>query len=142
MIESPNRAAYNAAQSEEKARSLELLADLCAGVPQPEQTKGRPRLPLADMIFAAVYKVYVGFSWRRFTSDLKDALIEGHIDTTPHFNSVSRYLSDPQLTDVLREVITASSLPLTVSYLTNIFYSFLTLLRCFCGTLWNETCKR
>ena len=56
--------------------------------------------------------MYVGFSARRFTSDLRDAFVEGSINTTPHFNSVNRYLSDPQLTDVLKDLITASSLPL------------------------------
>jgi transposase len=64
------------------------------------------------MLFASVYKVYVGFSSRRFTSDLREAFVDGHIDSTPHFNSVSRYLSDPALTDVLKDLITASSLPL------------------------------
>jgi len=38
--------------------------------------------------------------------------VDGHVNTTPHFNSVNRYLSDPQLTDVLKELITASSLPM------------------------------
>jgi hypothetical protein len=90
-----------------------LLADLCSTIPQPKQEgRGRPRLPLSDMVFASVYKVYVGFSARRFTSDLRDAFVEGRINTTPHFNSVNRYLSDPQLTDVLKELITVSSLPL------------------------------
>jgi transposase len=113
VIESPNWTAYNASQVEEKHRFAELLADLCNTVPQPPQHgKGRPRLPLSDMLFASVYKVYVGFSARRFTSDLRDAFVEGRINSTPHLNSVNRYLSDPQLTDVLKELITASSLPL------------------------------
>ena len=66
------------------------------------------------MLFASVYKVYVGFSARRFTSDLRDAFVGRHINSTPHFNSVNRYLSDPQLTGILKELITASSLPLKV----------------------------
>jgi transposase len=112
-MDSPNWTAYNAAQSEEVTRFVELLADLCNTVPRPKQHgKGRPRLPLSDMVFASVYKVHVGFSARRFTSDLRDAFVEGRINTTPHFNSVNRYISDPQLTDVLRELITVSSLPL------------------------------
>ena len=112
-MDSLNWTAYNAAQSEEKTRFVELLADLCRTVPQPPQHgKGRPRLPLSDMVFTSVYKVYVGFSSRRFTSDLRDAFVEERINSTPHFNSVNRYLSDPQLTDVLKELITASSLPL------------------------------
>ena len=35
-----------------------LLRDLCAGLPEPEQKRGRPRLPLRDAVFAAVLKVY------------------------------------------------------------------------------------
>ena len=110
-MESPKWTAYNAAQTEEKTRFVALLADLCGTVPQPKQEgKGRPRLPLSDMLFASVYKVYVGFSSRRFTSDLRDAFVDGYVNSTPHFNSVSRYLSDPALTDVLKDLITASSL--------------------------------
>jgi hypothetical protein len=56
------------------------------------------------MTFASVYKVYVGFSSRRFTTDLRDAFVEGHIDTRPHFNSVSNYLAKPELTDILKEL--------------------------------------
>jgi hypothetical protein len=115
MIESRDWTAYNAAQSEEKSRFVALLADLCSTVAQPAQMgKGRPRLPLSDMLFASVYKVYVGFSSRRFTSDLRDAFVDGRVNSTPHFNSVSRYLSDPALTNVLKDLITASSLPLKV----------------------------
>jgi transposase len=64
------------------------------------------------MAFAAAFKVYVGFSSRRFTSDLREAYADGLIDSTPHFNSVSRYLSDPALTSVLKNLVTVSSLPL------------------------------
>ncbi len=113
MIESRNWSNYNAAQSEEKRQFVALLADLCSTVPQPKQEgKGRPRLPLSDMLFASVYKVYIGFSSRRFTSDLREAYTAGLIDSRPHFNRVSNYLSKPELTDILKELITASSLPL------------------------------
>jgi hypothetical protein len=114
MIRSPNWTAYNAAQSEEKTRFLVLLADLCNTVPQPPRPPGagRSRLPLSDMLFAVAYKVYVGFSSRRFTCDLHDAYTNGLIDSKPHFNSVSRYLSDPALTDTLKYLVALSSLPL------------------------------
>jgi transposase len=90
------------------------LADLCGTVPQPPCAPGagRPRLPLADMLFASAYKVYVGFSSRRFTSDLHNAYADGLIDSKPHFNSVSRYLSDPAITDTLKYLVALSSLPL------------------------------
>jgi transposase len=69
-------------------------------------------LPLADMLFAATYKVYVGFSARRFTTDLRDAYADGLIDAKPHFNSVNRYMADHRLTDILKELVAVSSLPL------------------------------
>lgn len=112
MIESRNWTAYNTAQSEEKSRFVALLADLCSGVVQPDQVMGRPRLPLSDMLFGAVYKVYVGFSARRFTCDLKEAYADGLIGNTPHFNSVNRYIANPELMEPLRALVAASSLPL------------------------------
>lgn len=107
-----NWTAYNAAKTEEKDRFAALLADLCGGVPQPPQAKGRPRLPLRDMVFASVFKVYCGFSSRRFACDLKAAHADGLISKAPHFNSVSNYLSDSALTGILKELVTISSLPL------------------------------
>jgi transposase len=107
-----NWPAYNAAQTEEKARFIVLLHALCQLIEQPIQRFGRPRLPLADMIFACVYKVYVGFSSRRFTSDLREAQAKAHIQKAPHFNSVSNYLADPGLTDTFSQLVTLSSLPL------------------------------
>ncbi len=69
-------------------------------------------MPLSDMIFAAAYKVYVGFSARRFTCDLKEAFVDGLINSIPHFNSVNRYIANPELTKPLKALVTASSLPL------------------------------
>src|SRR5215218_10753898 len=112
MIDTQNWTAYNAAQSEEKTRFVALLADLCNTVPQPEQGMGRPRLPLSDMLFAAAYKVYVGFSARRFTCDLKDAHLRGLVGNAAHFNSVNRYMANPELTEALKHLVTLSSLPL------------------------------
>ena len=112
MKGNPDWTVCNAAQSEEKLRFMELLADLCSTIPQPLQHgRGRPRLPLSDMVFASVYKVYVGFSSRRFTSDLREDYTNGLIDSRPHLNSVSNYLSKPALTDLLKSLITTSSLP-------------------------------
>lgn len=109
-----NWPAYNAAKCEEKKRFVALLADLCGGVPQPPRLPGAGRspLPLSDMVFAATYKVYVGFSSRRFTTDLRDAFVGGFVNTTPHFNSVSNYMVKPELTEILETLVTISSLPL------------------------------
>jgi len=76
VIERQTWTTYNAAQSEEKTRFVELLADLCSTVPQPPQHgKGRPRLRLSDMVFASVYKVYVGFSSIAVCNDIGPPLV-------------------------------------------------------------------
>jgi transposase len=107
-----NWPAYNAAQTEEKDRFMPLLSDLCRSIRQPAQVNGRPRLPLSDMVFAVVVKIYEGFSARRFTCDLNEARTKGFVHRAAHFNSVKRYLADPQLTEVLKALVTLSSLPL------------------------------
>ena len=104
--------AYNLAQTNEKARLVHLLAELCKGVEQPAQAIGRPRLPFAEMVFCTVYKVYSMFSSRRFTSDLRDAKEKGFISSAPHFNSVSNYMEMESLTPCLKRLIVESSLPL------------------------------
>jgi transposase len=105
--------AYNAAQTHEKEQFLDLLRDLCAGISEAERPKtGRPRLPLSDAVFAACFKVYSTVSCRRFMSDLRDAQAKGYIRKTPHFNSIFNYLENPDLTPILRAMITETSLPL------------------------------
>jgi len=69
-------------------------------------------LPLADMVFAIAFKVYSTFSGRRFMSDLREAKERGYVDNTPHYNSIFAYLEKPELTPLLRELITETSKPL------------------------------
>jgi transposase len=103
---------YNLAQTNEKARLQTLLYELCQGIEEPIQTFGRPRLPFADMIFAAVFKVYSTVSGRRFISDLREAHQRGYLSKTPHFNSISNYLELESMTPYLKQLISESSLPL------------------------------
>jgi transposase/predicted nucleic acid-binding Zn finger protein len=104
--------AYNAAQTNEQDKFLALLHDLCQGLPKPAPKNGRPPLPLSDFVFAAAFKVYSTISQRRFMSDLREAYRRGYISKIPHFNCVSKALENPNLTPILRELITVSSLPL------------------------------
>jgi transposase len=104
--------AYTTAQVNEKARFLVLLYELCSGIDEPIQTMGRTRLPLRDMIFAAVYKVYSTMSSRRFMSDLKEAWCKGYISKLPNYNSINHYLDMAELAPLLQWLITRSALPL------------------------------
>jgi len=107
-----NWTAYNTAQTTEKTEFQHLLYSLCAGVEEPEQVKGRPRIPLSDAVFSVAFKVYSTVSGRRFICDLTDAHAKGYIQKVPHFNSIFNYLELPAMTPVLTDLITESSLPL------------------------------
>ncbi|HMJ78585.1 MAG TPA: transposase [Iamia sp.] len=106
--------AYNAAQCDEKRMFFQLLADMCASIPQPERPRGpgRPRLPLADMVYSIVARSYVGVSSRRFVTDMRDAADRGDIDHPGSFQSLLRYTKDPALTPVLAALVGLSALPL------------------------------
>lgn len=104
--------AYNAAQVNEKERVAAMLHELCAGIDNPPQGLGRPRLPISDSIFCAAMKVYSGVSGRRAMTDLRDFAAKGYIDRAPHYNSVFNALENPELTPLLRVLIEQSAAPL------------------------------
>ncbi len=109
-------ASYNLAQTTEKHRFQELLADLCRGVPNPPPKEGRKggRLPapIADMIFACCFKVYSTVSSRRFGCDLSDAHAKGYLSRSIHTNTINKHLEDAELTPFLKTLVAQSSLPL------------------------------
>lgn len=107
-----NWTAYNNAQTHEQEHFTALLRDLCASIEQPEQTFGRPRLLLSDVVFGLVYKAYSTMSGRRFTSNLKNAQETGLISKAAHYNSTFRYLENPELTPLLKSLIEQSANPL------------------------------
>ena len=105
--------AYNAAQVNEGDHFVRLLRALCDTVPQPpQQGPGRPRLPLSDMLFGVGLKVYSTMSGRRAMSSLRGAHTAGLLDKVPSFTSVFRYLEDPNLAPILKDLIVRSALPL------------------------------
>jgi transposase len=103
---------YNLAATNEKARFLELLHALCDVVEEPPQFKGRPRVLLADRIFACAFKVYSTVSGRRFNSDLMEAKRRSYVSTAPTFSAIYRYLESEELTNTLKRLIEESALPL------------------------------
>lgn len=108
--------AYNAAQQNEKDHFQELLADLCARIPQPapkDPSKGgRPRVNLGDALFTCIFKVYSTFSARRFASDMREAHRRGHLRDEFNCSIAWKYLRKPEVTPILSELIVRSSLPL------------------------------
>jgi transposase/predicted nucleic acid-binding Zn finger protein len=104
--------AYNQAQTQEKRLFQYLLHQLCAGVGEPSQTNGRPRLPIEDIMFSMAFKVYSTVSGRRFITDLKEAHGKGYLSKLPAYNSIFRYFEDEMLTPHLLMLIEESALPL------------------------------
>jgi transposase len=105
--------AYNIAQTEEKARFLRLLFDLCAGADEAPMNKGgRHRTPMGDMVFACCLKVYTTLSSRRFGTDLADATEKGYLCKKLHPVMVNAFLERDILTPVLKALIEQSALPL------------------------------
>jgi transposase len=106
--------AYEAAQTNEKAEFLQLLSDLCSIIEEPERKRGRgrPSASLADQVFAACYKVYSGFSGRRFTTDLRDAADKGHVSEAISYSGIARFLETEESFALLRFLVQQTALPL------------------------------
>lgn len=106
-------AEYNAAQVNEKRHFQELLHDLCDGIVEPVQVgKGNRLMPRCDAVFAAVYKIYSTVSARRFMTDLEESHANGFIRKCPCYNSIFKCLENPEITQVLTDLIIKASLPL------------------------------
>ncbi len=108
--------AYNAAQVHEKDHFQQLLYDLVADV-QPLPLKagdkgGRPRTPIRDALFGAIFKVYSTLSARRFMSDLREAQERGYVSQSLSFNVAWKFLQNADVTPILYELIRRSALPL------------------------------
>lgn len=109
-----NWPAYNAAQTNERRHFHELLADLCANIPEdpPSPKGGRPGIPMRDAMYAAVLKVFSLTSARRFHGELEEAHEAGFLSRLPHFNCVLRAFNEPEATPILKSMIETSAFPL------------------------------
>jgi len=104
--------AYDKSQTNEKIVFMKLLKDLTTFTQQPEYKFGRPTLPISEMVFNSVMKIYSTFSLRRFMSDSKIAKELGLIENVPCYSSIGHFLQKKELTQTLIDLIKISSLPL------------------------------
>ena len=106
--------AYNAAQATEKKRLQILLADLCRYLPEPErEPKPGPKPHLVrDAVFAMAFKVYCGFSARRFSTDLLEAHECGYLTRPIPGMKVTAFHENAEYTPILTELIAKSAAPL------------------------------
>jgi hypothetical protein len=107
-------AAYNGAQKAEVKLFDKLLSELVSGVtdPRPAQARGQPRLPLSDLLFASVQKVYSQLSCRRSYSLFGFAAERGHIAKPPSYSMPSILLNREDVTPILHDLIAKVALPL------------------------------
>lgn len=107
--------AYNVAQATEKPRLQTLLHDLCKNLPDPERpaNKSGPKPHrTCDAIFAMAFKVYSGFSSRRFSADLADAHAAGHTTRPISGMKVNQFLENEAYTPILTDLVAQSAAPL------------------------------
>jgi hypothetical protein len=111
----PNWPAYHASQVHEREHFHELLAELCAMLPDTPRKPGRGRKPVSyrDGLFSAVLKVYSLMSARRFAGELAEAHDRRYIDRLPHFTSVLNVFDNPDMTPLLKGMIETSAMPLS-----------------------------
>ncbi len=91
-----------------------LLSELCRTLSEPERKlgPGRPPAPIADQAFAAIYKVYTGFSGRRFATDLREAEERGFVSEAISHSGIARFLEREETFALLQGMIQQSALPL------------------------------
>ena len=103
---------YNVAQQKEKEIFMRLLADLTSRVNQPTYEFGRPSNSISDTLYSMVFKVYSTFSGRRFSTDLETAKENGFAEKKIPYNSMFRYFQKKELTPLLANIVSITSLPL------------------------------
>jgi Transposase DDE domain./SWIM zinc finger. len=106
-----NWSAYDKATTNQKAQFMRLLSDLTRFVEQPQYSMGRPSLPINDMIFSSVMKVYSTFSLRRFMGDVEIAHSNDYISKVPCYSSIGHFMQREDITSILEELVTMTSLP-------------------------------
>jgi transposase len=104
---------YNAAQVAERETVMALLRGLCADIETPAHAGRGPKpIPMGDVVFGLVSKVYSTVSGRRAASTIKACETSGHIGRAPAYNTLFRYFGDPAMTEILTHMIEKSAAPL------------------------------
>jgi transposase len=109
---SQNWRPYNQSQKSEKEMFLALLFELCEGVFEPPQSRGRRRASLRDVIFCITLKSYTTRSGRRNHGEVDDAFTKGYVEKPLAYNTLFKYMQDEEVSFLLKKMITASSLAL------------------------------
>ena len=103
---SQNWSEYDKASINQKTLFMKMLKDITSNIEQPSYEFGRPTLPVSDMVYSSVMKVFTTFSLRRFMSDMQIAKEKGYVNATPCYASVGHFMQSKEVTPLLVKMIT------------------------------------
>ena len=103
---------YNQAQMNEIELFDMFLFELANMVEDTENGVGRPKTPIADLIFCAVQKEYTQLSLRREHTLYKRAVEKNKISRVVGINAVSSFLNKEENTPILRHLLCLSASPM------------------------------
>lgn len=105
---------YNLTQTQEKLLFYKILNDAVDFLDIEEKFayRGRPRVPMRDVVKATVVKVFCGFSLRRTVSELKMIKGLGYINQIPSYNCLADAFQNPELGTHLGHLYQLLALPL------------------------------
>jgi len=105
---------YNLSQTREKMAFLRILdrAVDSMDIPYDYKGTGRPPIPKSDMLKCCVIKAFNCFSSRRTIAELQLAHALGYINEVYHFNTISKYMRDPELSPYLHQLYKTLALPM------------------------------
>lgn len=76
---------------------------------EEDQYEGRPRAFMGDIIKSLLIMSYHGWSYRRARTDIATLCELGHIESIPHRATLNKYMLDPKLQEIIKELITLSA---------------------------------
>jgi len=108
-----NWSALTNAQNAEKQMLQDMLQEMLSMVTIVVDPKklGRKFSNPKDLLFCLALKTYTKLSSRRLNSDLEQAKANDFISNVPHFTTLMDFLKREELTDLLKELIHISALP-------------------------------
>jgi len=104
---------YNLAKTKQKIMFYRLLYELCSLIPKSPQHMGRPRAQIRDLIFSMGLKLYTNCSGRVLMSDLEHAKALGYIERVHHYNTLSDFMNQEELYELLQKLLEISARPLS-----------------------------
>ena len=110
-----NWTGYTLGQVNEEELVKIFLRQLCDTVESPAREAGkagRKAIPLSELVFCSVMKVYSKKSSRRAHTALRDASEQNLLEYAPNYNAVNKFMVREDVTPILHHLVRLSALPL------------------------------